>query len=190
MGWVKGCREHRGGAHSWRSKLPGGGSPALQVSLHYSGGKELGSTCKDGRWRWFGDARGNRVSLTSRSACWWVGGGRQADIGKTKCSLKRGTQGVGKRKAGAEGGLGSPRRHHRGSDDWTEFWRRRILAQVIPQKQTARHGVSLPGHVLEVLSGLMGLSTGCIWGCVQVRLVKSTGSFPRRGYQAVLRGLK
>lgn len=29
-GVSEGLQEHRGGAHSWRSKLPGGGSPALQ----------------------------------------------------------------------------------------------------------------------------------------------------------------
>ena len=152
VGWAEGCRntevELMLGALRYLvvEVLP------CRVSLRYSGGKELGST-------WYGWERAvvwwckrNKVSLTSKSACWWGWGGRQAHIDKTKCSLKRDARGVGKE---GRGGWrpGEPERHHRGSDD-SEFWRRRrILAEVIPQ--TARAWWAC--HVLEVLSGLMGL---------------------------------
>lgn len=51
------------------------------MGLHFSGGKELGSTYfMDGVWQWSGDTRGMRTSPYSQEAC---AGGVEEEVKQT-----------------------------------------------------------------------------------------------------------
>lgn len=140
-GVSEGLQEHRGGAHSWRIKIPGGGSTALWGDFALLRWERAGKYLV-----WMGDGSGlvmqEEQSLLDFKECMLVGSGRETSR-HWPSALLRGILRVWGRKGGAEGGLGSQRKHHRGSDDWTEFWRRRILAEVIPQKANCEGMVSL-----------------------------------------------
>lgn len=79
------------------------------MGLHFSGGKELGSTLRMGYMAWFGDTRGMRTSPYSRGA--QAGGveeeDKQTDIDQPRALLRGMALAWGGRK-GKEKGLEGP----------------------------------------------------------------------------------